>query len=120
MIVFGPGLNNLWLGGIMFLCLVCLLFAGQSGGREMLLSLKKKFIKHPCEIICSACAFMGFWAGLYPESMKEIIMAAADSMLKTALRILGSQRGSTAGRPRTLQAPADPAIGSDDEDSDED
>ena len=92
MIIFGPGLNNLWLGGIMFLCLVCLLFAGQSGGREMLLSLKKKFIKHPCEIICSACAFMGFWAGLYPESMKEIIMAGADSMLKTALRILGSQR----------------------------
>ena len=41
MIIFGPGLNNLWLGGIMFLCLVWLLFAGQSGGREMLLSLKK-------------------------------------------------------------------------------
>ena len=81
---------------------------------------EKKFIKHPCEIICSACAFMGFWAGLYPESMKEIIMAAADSMLKTALRILGSQRGSTAGRPRTLQAPADPVMGSDEEDSDED
>ena len=53
---------------------------------------EKKFIKHPCEIICSACAFMRFWAGLYPESMKEIIMAGADSMLKTALRILGSQR----------------------------
>ena len=35
---------------------------------------------------------MRFWAGLYPESMKEIIMAGADSMLKTALRILGSQR----------------------------
>ena len=90
----------------------------------MLLSLKKKFIKHPCEIICSACAFMGFWAGLYPESMKEIIMAGADSMLKTALRILGSQREreSTAGRPRTrtLQAPADPVMGSDEEDSDED
>jgi len=53
----------------------------------MLLSLKKKFIKHPCQIICSACAFMGFWAALYPESMKEIIMAGADSMLKTAPHI---------------------------------
>ena len=104
----------------MFLCLVWLLFAGQSGGREMLLSLKKSLSNILVRSFVLLVPLWDFGQDCIQNIMAEIIMAGADSMLKTALRILGSQRGSTAGRPRTLQAPADPAIGSDDEDSDED
>lgn len=36
----------------------------------------KMIIKHSCEIICSSCAILRYLAGLYPDSMKEIIVAA--------------------------------------------
>jgi hypothetical protein len=29
--------------------------------------LDKKIIKNPCEVLLSACAFMRYWAGIYPE-----------------------------------------------------
>ena len=51
----------------------------------------KMIIKHSLEIICSACAIMHYLAGLYPDSMKEIIVAGVDSMMKVALKILGRQ-----------------------------
>ena len=47
---------------------------------------------------------MKYWSGLYPESMKEIIVAGADAMLKTAMRLLGRQ-GGAAAVPVLLPAP---------------
>ena len=51
----------------------------------------KMIIKHSLEIICSACAIMHYLAGLYPDSMKEIIVAGIDLMIQVALKILGRQ-----------------------------
>jgi len=51
----------------------------------------KMIIKHSCEIICSARAIMHYLAGLYPDSMKEIIVAGIDLMIQVALKILGRQ-----------------------------
>jgi hypothetical protein len=52
---------------------------------------ERTFIKNPCEIICPACAFMRYWAGLYPEETQKMINAGVDSMMKTALKLLGKQ-----------------------------
>jgi HJR/Mrr/RecB family endonuclease len=42
---------------------------------------EKKSIKNPCEIIFSACVFMYYWAGLYPEEAQKVINAKVDVMM---------------------------------------
>jgi hypothetical protein len=52
---------------------------------------EKKLIKNPCEIFFSACAFMHYWAGLYPEKAQKVISAGVDVMMQMALKLLGKQ-----------------------------
>jgi hypothetical protein len=51
-------------------------------------------IKGPNEIIFSACFFMKFWAGLYPDDAQEIIKKGVQSMIQAAIKLLGKPRES--------------------------
>jgi hypothetical protein len=52
---------------------------------------EKKLIQNPCEIIFSACAFMRYWVGLYPEKARKLINVGVDVMMHTTLKLLGKQ-----------------------------
>jgi hypothetical protein len=49
----------------------------------------KKPIKNPGEIMFAACAFMKYWAGLYPEEAQRLINNGVEVMMRTALKLLG-------------------------------
>jgi hypothetical protein len=53
---------------------------------------EKKLIKHPIEIIFSACTFMQYWAGLYPEEAQRLIRDGVDLMMTTAIKLIESKR----------------------------
>jgi hypothetical protein len=40
---------------------------GQFGKQETWFGLKKKMLANPINIIFFACAFIRYWAGLYPQ-----------------------------------------------------
>jgi hypothetical protein len=50
-----------------------------------------KFLRHPAEIICYACALMGYWAGLFLEMDKEALEARINTMLQIAAKLLGKK-----------------------------
>jgi hypothetical protein len=37
-------------------------------------------------------SFMCYWAGLFPEVMKEVIEEGVDMMLQTAIKLLGRRQ----------------------------
>lgn len=45
-------------------------------------------IKNPVEILCHACAFTRFWAGLYAKDDKEILIKSVNAMLKITVELL--------------------------------
>jgi hypothetical protein len=45
-------------------------------------------LKSPNEFFYSACVFMRYWSGLYPEGIKQKIVNDVEVMLKTAFKIL--------------------------------
>jgi hypothetical protein len=51
-------------------------------------------IKAPNEIALSACFFMEYRAGLYPDDVQEIIKKGAQSMIQAAIKLLGHPGGS--------------------------
>jgi hypothetical protein len=51
-------------------------------------ALRKKCINNPIEILFPACAFMCYWAGLYPEITKKMIEAGVNMMMKTAFQLV--------------------------------
>jgi hypothetical protein len=51
---------------------------------------KNRIIKNPCEILFSACAFMCYLAGLYPEAQK-LIKAGVEVMMQMTLKLLGKE-----------------------------
>lgn len=55
----------------------------------------KILIKHPCDILFSACAFMRYWAGICFEDRKSIIMAGAETMFKTAVKVVRRRTGNS-------------------------
>jgi hypothetical protein len=59
------------------------LSAGAFGRQGIMFVLTKKHINNPIEILLSACAFMTYWAGLYPEATKKAIEVGVNAMLKT-------------------------------------
>lgn len=63
-----------------------LLFAGQFGKQET--CFDGKILRNPAEIICYACALMGYWAGLFPELDKEALEAGVKTMLQIAAKLL--------------------------------
>jgi hypothetical protein len=65
----------------------------------------KKF-QNPIEIICHACAFMKFWAGLQKEVDKEMLIQGVDTMIKIALQLL-SKKHQAVTRSNLLPDPAD-------------
>jgi hypothetical protein len=58
----------------------------------------KKIFRNPLEILCSACAYMRYWACLYPELAKEVIEEGVDVMLKTTIKLVGRKKARTSGR----------------------
>jgi hypothetical protein len=51
----------------------------------------KKLIKNPIDIIFSACIFMRYWVGLYPEDTQQMIREGVDLMTRTALKLIGER-----------------------------
>jgi hypothetical protein len=54
----------------------------------------KKFINNPFEVIFSACAFMWYWAGLYPEETWKLIKEGINLMMKIAIKLVGEKEGN--------------------------
>lgn len=65
-----------------------------------------KKLNNPAEIMCHACALITFWAGLYKEEDKKVLIEGADTMLKIALKIL-SKKSEAADQPNLLTGPAE-------------
>jgi hypothetical protein len=53
------------------------------------LALRKKTIKDPIEVFCSAYTFICYWAGLYPGDTRNFINAGVEIMMRTMIKILG-------------------------------
>jgi hypothetical protein len=66
-------------------------FLGQYGKQEKGRALRKKLIKHHIEIIFSACIFMQYWVGLYPEEAQKLIRDGVDLMMKTVIKLIRSK-----------------------------
>ncbi|PNT74991.1 hypothetical protein BRADI_1g25933v3, partial [Brachypodium distachyon] len=47
---------------------------------------EKKLIRSPAEIVCYACAFLIYWAGLQNESERNNLLAGAAALEAEALR----------------------------------
>jgi hypothetical protein len=94
----GLGLLKLYLEEIKYICSGLLLYAGPFGKQETEHALKKKLIKNPIEILFSACAFIRYWAGLYPEETQKLIQEGVDLMMKTAIKLIGKKE-ETQGVP---------------------
>jgi hypothetical protein len=45
----------------------------------------KKLIKDPCEILCNACFYMKYWAGLHDAGFKKAIIENAAILLKATI-----------------------------------
>lgn len=45
-------------------------------------------VTNPITIICYACSIMSYWAGLFLEDDKEALIAASNTMLKIAMKLL--------------------------------
>ena len=50
-----------------------------------------KMLNDPISIVCYTCALIEFWAGLFAEGDKEALVAAANTILAIALKILGKR-----------------------------
>jgi hypothetical protein len=61
-----------------------------AGKWEIVFVLGKKHISNTFELLFSACAFMRYWAGLYPEM--TMIKAGVNMMVKTAFQMLKETR----------------------------
>jgi hypothetical protein len=46
-----------------------------------------KALHDPASIVCSACALMGYWEGLYPDVNKEALEAGINTMLQIATKL---------------------------------
>lgn len=45
----------------------------------------------PVSILCHACALIKYWAGLYGEGDKDLLVAGVETMLKIAIQLLGKK-----------------------------
>jgi len=48
----------------------------------------RKIIKHPCEILCQACAYLKYLAGLYKSRLKEATVEGMGVIPEAAIRIM--------------------------------
>ena len=61
-----------------------------------------KMIHHPAEIVCHACAFLNYWAGLHKEEIQSQIKDGVGLLLSLACQMLSTERRSTT---RTILPP---------------
>ncbi|KAG2542463.1 hypothetical protein PVAP13_9NG639501 [Panicum virgatum] len=54
-----------------------------------------KLIRHPAEIVCRACAFLSFWAGLHKDTMQAQIKEGVGLLLSMACQMLANQSSTT-------------------------
>lgn len=76
---------------------------------------ERKLIKHSADIVCHACAFMNFWAGLYSAEIQAQVTEGVKTLLAAACRIIGSQQNTAPAPPRLTLVEETDASG-DDED----
>lgn len=63
---------------------------------------QNKLIRCPAEIICYACVFLKFWAGLLKEEAQGMMIIGAEAIQVKALKYhVPNQGGEQAGDPRT-------------------
>jgi len=55
---------------------------------------ERKFIKNPIEILCHAGALMQYWAGLYTEVERKMLINGVNTMLKVATDLLLQKKSS--------------------------
>ena len=67
------------------------------GLQEMEFASRKKIIRSPTEIICSACSFLSYWAGLQKEEDWEQLEEGAEILKNTALCFHPQEHGGLAG-----------------------
>jgi hypothetical protein len=51
-----------------------------------------KMIQNPISIICHACALICYWAGLFLEGDKEMLIEGAHTMLQITLKLLNKKQ----------------------------
>jgi hypothetical protein len=56
------------------------------------LCFEKKRINNPSEIIYSACTFMDYWSGLYPDDTQVLNKKGVQVMIQAVVKILGKSR----------------------------
>jgi hypothetical protein len=56
---------------------------------------EKKCINNPIEILFLACAFMKYWADLYPEITKKMIETGVNLMMKTVMQMIKKETHQT-------------------------
>jgi hypothetical protein len=88
----GFGLMGRYLEGRRFICLALQRSARPFEKQGMMCVLKRKSFVIPLEILCFACAYMCYWAGLFPEVTKEAIEEGVDLMLQTTIKLPGRRR----------------------------
>jgi hypothetical protein len=49
-------------------------------------------IQNPISIICHACALICYWAGLFLEGDKEMLIEGANTMLQITLKLLNKKQ----------------------------
>jgi hypothetical protein len=74
---------------------------------------RKKHIKLPNDIMFSACMFMKYWAGLYPDESQSAIEAGVEIIMKTAINVMKSQEVQRAPRRITGDAGRGDVLGGD-------
>jgi len=79
-----------------------LLYAGPYGRQEKKVCFDGKKFQNSIEIICYACALMCYWAGLYVEVDREMLINCVNTMLGVATEILTSKRKNP-GRMERLE-----------------
>ena len=67
------------------------------GLQEMEFASRKIIIRSPTEIICSACSFLSYWAGLQKEEDWEQLEEGAEVLKNTALCFHPQEHGGLAG-----------------------
>jgi hypothetical protein len=61
---------------------------------------QKKPIQNPGDVVFLVCAFMKYWAGLFPEEARNLVAAGTEAMMKVTKSILDGTR--TAKRLKML------------------
>jgi hypothetical protein len=81
----------------------------ESTKQSLLACFEGKTIKSPVEILCHTGALMRFWAGLYADVDKEMLINGVNTMLRVAARLILT-KNSADGVKRSKVGEEDDAV----------